>query len=153
MTDKLSLSDYDKFRKSENVSVEIKENDNTEEYKLFLNTLKKTPSNKNIFNDIHKLIYEENQEGNQDEKDKKIVRLSHLLTVQEIKQNSLKIINTNLLCYNNKLKYEIVLKDILLKRSSSRKDYINNKLEKYHFGYKVWKNLLGERYEDLSLIE
>jgi hypothetical protein len=142
MSDKLSLSDYDKFRKLENASVEIKENEdneNKEQYNLWVNTIKKTPSNKNIFNDIHNLIYEENQ-------NEKIFRLSYSLTLQELKQLSLKNLN-------NKLKFELVLKDILLKKNSSNKDYVNSKLKLYHTGYIVWKSLLGERYEDLTLIE
>jgi hypothetical protein len=142
MSDKLSLSDYDKFRKLENASVEIKENEdneNKEQYNLWVNTIKKTPSNKNIFNDIHNLIYEENQ-------NEKIFRLSYSLTLQELKQLSLKNLN-------NKLKFELVLKDILLKKNSSNKDYVNSKLKLYHTGYTVWKSLLGERYEDLTLIE
>ena len=148
MSDKLSISEYDRFRKSENVSVEIKDDEdvNKEQYILWFSTTKKIPLNKNIFNDIHNLIYEENQSD-------KIFKLAYSLTLQELKQHILKSINNNLLYNNNKLKYELVLKDILLKKKSKYKDYINNKLQTYHFGYRVWKSLLGESYEDITLIE
>ena len=140
-----NIKEYTEYRKSENVSVEI--NDNEQDIKTFSEIPSKL--SKNIFTDIDKIIYEETSE----EKDEKIIKLTYLLSLQEMKQINLKRDKDNLLYINNKLKYENTLKELLLKKNLKDKEYANTKLKTYHLGYRVWKSLLGDPAEKLSLIE
>ena len=146
MLDNINIQEYTECRKSENVSVEINENEiNTS--KIF--SQMKGKSTKNIFTDIYNTIYEETTE----EKDEKIIKLTYLLSLQEMKQINLKRDKDNLLYINNKLKYENTLKELILKKNLKDKEYVNTKLKTYHLGYRVWKSLVGDPSEELRLIE
>ena len=146
MLEDINIQEYTDYRKSENVSVEINENEiNTS--KIFSQI--KPKSTKNIFSDIYKTIYEETSE----EKDEKIIKLTYLLSLQEMKQLNLKRDKDNLLYINNKLKYENTLKELILKKNLKDKEYANTKLKTYHLGYTVWKSLVGDPSENLTLIE
>ena len=140
-----NIKEYTEYRKSENISVEINENEQD------IKTFSEIPSNifKNIFTDIDKIIYEETSE----EKDEKIIKLTYSLSLQEIKYIKLKRDKNTLIYINNKLKYENTLKELLLKKNLKDKEYANTKLKTYHLGYRVWKSLLGDPAEELSLIE
>jgi len=95
MLEDINIQEYTDYRKSQNVSVEINENEiNTS--KIFSQI--KAKSTKNIFSDIYKTIYEETSE----EKDEKIIKLTYLLSLQEMKQINLKKDKDNLLYINNK---------------------------------------------------
>ena len=96
--DEINIEEYTSDRQKENISVEINENEN-----LDINYFKNTRSNVNDVHNMHKVIYAE-------DKDEKITRLTYLLTLEEMKRN-------NLLYNNNKLRYENVLKQIIIKKS------------------------------------
>jgi hypothetical protein len=95
--DEINIEEYTSDRQKENISVEINENEN-----LDINYFKNTRSNVNDVHNMHKVIYAE-------DKDEKITRLTYLLTLEEMKRN-------NLLYNNNKLRYENVLKQIIIKK-------------------------------------
>ena len=146
MLDDINLQEYTDCRKSQNVSVEINETE-INLSKIFSEI--KPKSSKNIFSDIYNTIYEETSE----EKDEKIIKLTYLLSLQEMKQINLKKDKDNLLYINNKLKYENTLKELILKKNAKDKEYANTKLKTYHLGYLVWKSLVGDPSENLTLIE
>ena len=145
LTPSFNIKEYIEDRKSENASVEIDQNGQN------IKTFSKIPSKitKNIFSDIHKIIYTETSE----EKDEKIIKLTYSLSLQEIKYIKLKRDKNTLIYINNKLKYENTLKEMILKKNIKDKEYANKKLEIYHLGYRVWKSLLQEPVEELILIE
>ena len=145
LTPSFNIKEYIEDRKSENASVEIDQNEQN------IKTFSKIPSKitKNIFSDIHKIIYTETSE----EKDEKIIKLTYSLSLQEIKYIKLKRDKNTLIYINNKLKYENTLKEMILKKNIKDKEYANKKLEIYHLGYRVWKSLLQEPVEELILIE
>ena len=132
--DEINIEEYTSDRQKENISVEINENEN-----LDINYFKNTRSNVNDVHNMHKVIYAE-------DKDEKITRLTYLLTLEEMKRN-------NLLYNNNKLRYENVLKQIIIKKHIKDKELVNKKLKLYYFGYKVWQGLLGYKPEYIILIE
>jgi hypothetical protein len=132
--DEINIEEYTSDRQKENISVEINENEN-----LDINYFKNTRSNVNDVHNMHKVIYAE-------DKDEKITRLTYLLTLEEMKRN-------NLLYNNNKLRYENVLKQIIIKKHIKDKELVNKKLKLYYFGYKVWQGLLGYKPENIILIE
>ena len=67
----------------------------------------------------------------------------HKLMLQELKNRNLVKINMELIIQNNKLRYSIVLKELINKIEMKE---INKKLRDYTTGYRVWKSLLGEKY-------
>ena len=138
MLTNINVEEYIEQRKLENISVEI--NKNEQNIKSFSKTTSKTT--KNIFTDIHNTIYKESIE----DKDEKIIKLTYLLSLEEMKRINLKK-------DISKLKYENTLKELILKKNLKDKENANAKLKTYHFGYKVWKALLGDKVEKLTLIE
>ena len=132
--DEINIEEYTSDRQKENISVEINENE-----KLNINYFKNTQSNVNNVHNMHKIIYDE-------DRDEKITRLTYLLTLEEMKRN-------NLLYNNNKLRYENVLKEMIIKKHNKDKELVNIKLKLYYFGYTVWQGLLGYKPENVILIE
>ena len=108
--DEINIEEYTSDRQKENISVEINENE-----KLNINYFKNTQSNVNNVHNMHKIIYDE-------DRDEKITRLTYLLTLEEMKRN-------NLLYNNNKLRYENVLKKIIIKKHIKDKELVNKKLK------------------------
>ena len=86
-----------------------------------------------IYNNILNVI--EMDEIN-DEKDKFI----HKLMLEELKNKNLIKKNYNLICLSNKLRYNIVLNQLLHKLQLKE---INKKLTEYYIGYRLWKSLLS----------
>jgi hypothetical protein len=85
-----------------------------------------------IYNEIHNAL---EMDKIHSEKDKFI----HKLMMEELKNKTFLKKNLFLVIENNKLRYNIVLNELLMKE-------IYKKLHEYRLGYTVWKSLLGETY-------
>jgi len=85
-----------------------------------------------IYNEIYNAL---EMDEIHSEKDKFI----HKLMVEELKNKTLIKKNFFLIIENNKLRYNIVLNELIMKE-------VDKKLHEYRLGYTVWKSLLGETY-------
>ena len=129
MDTNFSINEYTKERDFENVSTEI----NISEQENFFC---ECPTNTNLstFKDMYEIIYDDDKVQYD-----KVTILTYRLLLEEMKQN-------NLLYINNKLKYENTLKELIIKNA-------NEKLKLYYEGYRIWKTLLGDKFEDFILIK
>jgi len=67
----------------------------------------------------------------------------HKLMLEELKNKTLLKKNSLLIIENNKLRYNIVMIELL---NQTKMKEIDKKLSEYRLGYTVWKSLLGEKY-------
>jgi len=138
----INIQDYTQDRKKENMSVEI--NSDGELTKL---SLSKLVTDKNIFTELNDADSSESEEDNTTDKVQKTIFsfvLNELIFKSKIKQKNKKIV---------KLIHENILKELLLRKLIQDKKTLNKKIKTYYYGYKVWKDLTDEPYEELDLIE
>jgi hypothetical protein len=136
----INIQEYTQDRDTENISVEI--NSEEQSHTLSFSSLK---TNKKIFIDINDAVSTDSEEDT--------YKIYKLLYSNIISQLILKVHLENRNKKIFKLIYENTLKEMLLKKHKRDKHLLNDKLKKYYLGYSVWKSLLLEPYENLTLIE
>lgn len=140
----INIQDYTQDRKKENMSVEINMDENSNKL-----SISKFITNKDVFSELNEAVSSESDEDNTTTKIRhhRIVFkyvLNELLFKIKIKQKNKKII---------KLIHQNILKELLLRKLIQDKIKLNKKIKTYYYGYKVWKNLTDEPYEELDLVE
>ena len=136
----INIQEYTQDRDTENISVEI--NSEEQSHTLSFSSLK---TNKKIFIDINDAVSTDSEEDT--------YKIYKLLYSNIINQLILKVHLENRNKKIIKLIYENTLKEMLMKKYKRDKHLLNDKLKKYYLGYSVWKSLLYEPYENLTLIE
>jgi len=140
MTSNINIQEYTQIRDNENISVEI---NSDEQLNMF--SLSSLTTNKKIFVDINDAVSSDSEE--------ETYKIYKVLYGHIVNQLILKVQLDNKDKKIIRLIYENTLKEMLLKKYAYDKQLLNNKLKNYHLGYTVWKSLLLEPYENLSLIE
>lgn len=142
MQSNINIQEYTEDRRKENISVEF--NSDEQLRTLSFSSLK---TNKKIFIDINDAVSTDSAEEEDNNKFYKLLYsriINQLILKVHVEKKNKKII---------KLIYENTLKEMLLKKYKKDKQLLNNKLKNYYLGYSVWKSLLLEPYENLTLIE